>query len=204
MSDSQPARVGLSFEHLNLRFNPFGALDAERRARVAILPPLELEPGEVLQVLGEEGRGKSTRLLTWHYQAPGSGYEYIPEGEDRLKTRTLCELFFVDEAQRLRAVDLERLFARVARLVLATHEDLSRRTTRPVRSMVVAGLDAERLTRILGRRIEEARRGGGAIPTIGPRSVARLLERFGDDLRTMEEYLYEVFQALEGPGHVEV
>lgn len=87
----------LAFEHVNLRFNPFGELDPELRAAVAVLPPLELSAGHVIQVMGEAGRGKTTHLLAWHHAAPGSGYEYVPEGQDRLRCLDLPAFFFVDK-----------------------------------------------------------------------------------------------------------
>lgn len=195
--------VGLAFEHINLRFNPFGELDAEIRAQVAILPPLTLPPGHVLQLMGDAGRGKTTLLLAWHHAASGSAYEYVPEGQDRLVDRTLPPLMFVDEAQRL-CPRRQRLFDQVERLVLATHDDLSSFTTRPVETVVLEGIDVDRLERILSWRIEAARRGAGSLPRLSRQSVERLAERLGDDLRAMELHLYDVFQSLEAPCDVEV
>ncbi len=102
------APISLAFAHLNLRFNPFGELDPAERARVAVLPPLEVRSGEVVQVMGEAGRGKTTHLLAWHAATPASGYEYVPEGSVRLRTRALPAVFFADEAQRLCRRDLDR------------------------------------------------------------------------------------------------
>jgi len=194
----------LAYEHLNLRFNPFGELDEDLRARVSVVEPIEVELGEVVQVLGAAGRGKSTHLLTWHHATPSSAYEYIPEGSDRVRTDPIPAFFFLDEAQRLRPRDRSRLFARVPRLVLASHVDLSRYAHRPVRTIVLQGLDERRLARILSRRIEAARRGTGPLPTISCEALSGLLRRFGDDLRAMESYLYDVFQMLEGPCDVQV
>lgn len=202
---SPPRKVtALAYEHLNLRFNPFGELDPDLRARVAVLQPIELQPGDVVQVLGAAGRGKSTHLLAWHHATPSSAYEYIPEGSDGLRTQPLPSCFFVDEAQRLSRRELARLFQSVPRLALATHDDLSRHTRRPVRTMVLRGLDAPRLARILSARIEAARRASGPVPTVSDQALSNLLLRFGDDLRSMENYLYDVFQALEGPCDVQV
>lgn len=53
------------FEHLNLRFNPFGELDPEQRAAVAVVDHVQLGPG-VTQVVGAPGRGKTTFLLVLH------------------------------------------------------------------------------------------------------------------------------------------
>lgn len=192
----------LPFAHLNLRVNPFGELPRPERARAACVPALECPAGGVVQVLGAAGRGKSTHLIAWHAQHPGSLYEYVPEGADALASRALPPLCFVDEAQRLRRAELARLFESTERLVLASHADLSGRTTRPMRTLVLRGMTAERLERMLARRVELARRGPGAVPRFPAATVSALLERFGDDLRTLERHLYDVFQALERPGDV--
>jgi len=195
---------GRAFEHVNLRFNPFGELNGSRRAQVALLQPLSIRAGDVVQVMGEAGRGKTTHLLAWHHANPSSDYEYSAEGVDRIRTCPLPELFFVDEAQRLTRRELRRIFDWVPRLVIATHEDLSAHTRRSVRTLWLRGMDAERLAAVLQRRIEAARRGPGPIPCLSHAAIAALLARFGDDLRAVESYLYDVFQAVEEPGYVQV
>ncbi len=192
----------LPFAHLNLRVNPFGELPREERALVADVPHLDCPAGSVLQLLGHAGRGKSTHLLAWHARHPGSLYEYVPEGSDALVCRELPNLCFIDEAQRLRPRERARLFSLVPRLVIASHEDLSRHTSRPVRTLHLSGMGAARLSRILARRVEAARRGPGAVPHFPPAAIATLLARFGDDLRSAERHLYDVFQRLEHPGDV--
>lgn len=206
MSSSPPPRIQavLAYEHLNLRFNPFGELPPSERARVAVIRPLRMDGGEVLQVLGAAGRGKTTHLIAWHHATPGSVYEYVPEGSDRVRTEPLPAFFFLDEAQRLNRRQLARLFANVPRLVVATHDDLSRFTRRPVRSIELHGIEPQKLARILSLRIEAARRNPGPLPTLTHASLSKLLLQFGDDLRAMESYLYDRFQSLEAPCDVEL
>jgi hypothetical protein len=194
--------VALPFAHLNLRINPFGELPREERGRAACVPELDCPPGSVIQVLGAAGRGKSTHLLGWHTQHPGSLYEYVGEGADTLVCRTLPALCFIDEAQRLRRAELARLFERAERLVISSHDDLSRQTTRPLRTLVLRGVTPARLERMLARRVELARPGPGAVPRFPPETVHALLDRFGDDLRELESHLYDIFQYLEHPGDV--
>jgi hypothetical protein len=194
----------LAYEHLNLRFNPFGELHPRERARVAVIPPLCMDEGEVLQVLGAAGRGKTTHLVAWHHATPSSAYEYVPEGSDRIRTKPLPAFFFLDEAQRLNRRQLARLFANVPRLVVATHDDLSRFSRRPVRSLELRGIEPWKLARIVSLRIEAARRNPGPLPTLSDASLSKLLLQFGDDLRAMEGYLYDRFQNLEAPCDVEL
>ncbi|MEO0592417.1 MAG: hypothetical protein AAFZ38_02455 [Myxococcota bacterium] len=59
-----------SFEQLNLRFNPFGELERESRARVALVEPISLERGRHIQIVAEAGRGKSTHLTAWQHANP--------------------------------------------------------------------------------------------------------------------------------------
>jgi hypothetical protein len=200
----QPSSLTLPFLGLNLKRNPFGELTRGERASLALVPPLVVGSGEVVQVLGEAGRGKTTHLLAWHVAHPGSEYEYLAEGESRLKTRDAGDPFFVDEAQRLDERELERLFRTVPRLVLGTHRDLSAHTTRLVRTLEVAGLNAQKLCTIVQLRIEASRRAPGPVPTLSAESLTKLIACHGDDLRSIEARLYDAFQRHEGTGRVEV
>lgn len=194
----------LAFAYLNLRYNPFGELPREQRADVAVVAPLVLGVRGIVQVLGKSGRGKSTHLLAWRSRIQGASYEYLPEGQDFLSAKELPDTFLVDEAQRLRRDELDRLFRHVPRLVLGTHEDLSARTSRDVTTVVLEGMNAERLGEILQRRIDAARRGPGSIPRLRRETLEQLVSRYEDDVRAIEGHLYDVFQRLEGPSDVEV
>ena len=195
----------LPFAHLNLRYNPFGELDACTRARIAVVEPLTVEPGEVLQVLGEAGRGKTTHLLAVAQQLPGSVYEYVPEGESRYRARTFPAAgYLLDEAQRVRPALLRRLFARAPQLVIASHEDLTPLSRRPIRTVRIEGLGLAKLDAIIRARVEAARRGPGPLPRVELEQQQRLIQRFGDDLRAIESHLYDLFQQLEGPTDVQV
>ena len=192
-----PRPLQLAFSHLNLRRNPFGALDRMTRAELAVVPAIEVGENEVVQFMGQAGRGKTTHLLALHLRWPGSVYEYIPEGSDRYHTRSLPAVgFLLDEAQRLPPRRLRRMFARARRLVLATHEDVSRYSRRPVRTIEIAGLSAAKLNAIAEARIESARRAPGPIPRLSADACERLVQLHGDDLRAIEYHLYGVFQEL--------
>lgn len=197
--------LALPFVHLNLRYNPFGELDAGARARIAVVEPLAVARGEILQLLGEAGRGKTTHLLALAHVLPGSVYEYVPEGECRFRARSFPpQGYLLDEAQRVRPRLLRWLFARAPRLFIASHADLSGLSSRPVRTVRVGGLGQAKLDAILRARIEAARRGPGPVPRVGAEAQQRLLDRFGDDLRAMQSHLYDLFQRLEGPIDVQV
>lgn len=196
--------LSLPFIHLNLRRNPFGEVPREEVGRVAVVDVPPLSPGDVLQIMGEAGRGKTTTLLALLHQHPTAAYEYLAEGETTLKTplSQIPEIFLLDEAQRLSRRLLKKLFLRAKTLVLATHEDLSPLSPRPMRTITIRGMDASRLTKILERRVEWARRGPGPVPRFPPEAIHALLDRYGDDLRSMEDHLYLTFQSLEALGDV--
>ena len=195
----------LPFIHLNLRYNPFGELDADARARIAVVEPLRVAPGEVLQLIGEAGRGKTTHLLSLARELPGSVYEYVAEGERRFRMRAFPpQGYLLDEAQRVRPRLLRRLFAKAPRLVVASHHNLAGLSCRPVRTVRIGGLGLTKLDAILRARIEAARRGPGPVPRVGAVAQQRLIDRFGDDLRAIESHLYDVLQRLEGPADVQV
>jgi len=196
---------GLAFAHLNLRCNPFGEPSRSERGALAVTATPHLGPGDVIQFLGAAGRGKTTQLLGLAHRHPEASYEYIPEGARRFQTPARSTpLFLLDEAQRLSRRERRRLFMSFTTLVIGSHEDLTAACPRPLRSFQVGGVTATQLTRILERRIEWARRDPGPLPRLSVAASAALIARYGDDQRSIEDYLYGAFQRLEEIGDVQV
>jgi hypothetical protein len=201
----------LPYVRQNLRRNPFGELDLETRAALAVADVEELvallgTPGRVIQLLGGSGRGKTTLLLAIRDRFPGAPYLKIREGE-RAKIPQSHPLF-VDDVQLLPARQRKRLFGRRISFVVCTHEDLSvelesygLRVTciRPAER-----LSPEALEQAFRRRIEAARRGLGPVPWVSRDTVESLIRRHGEDVRAMELALYEGVQRLREVRDVQV
>ena len=207
-SVSQPT---LPFVHLNLRFNPFGELPLKYRAELAVIeiaPLLEhLErPRAVLQLIGDKGRGKTTHLLTLKACFPEAGYVHFPE--DERPPVPEGNPLILDEAQRIPWWQRRQLFQRPVPLILGTHRDFTRQLQRLGRDVktIMAGhkTDRQRLDKILRQRIEFARRNPGPLPTVPLATIDKLLDQHGDDIRAIEGHLYDLFQHLERPCHVEM
>jgi hypothetical protein len=208
---SKPGSLTLPFIHLNLRFNPFGELPLKYRAELAIIDTAPLlthlaRPGAVLQLLGDKGRGKTTHLLTIKSCFPDAAYVHFPEGE-RPPIPSGSPLL-LDEAQRIPWWQRRQLFQFSGPLILGTHRDFTRQLQRLGRDIKTIeageGTNAARLELVFQRRIEFARRSPGPIPTIPMNTIQQLLAQYGDDLRAMEGHLYERFQSLEKPCHVQM
>ena len=158
-------------------------------------------PGFALQVTGACGRGKTTHLLALREHFPDVPYRHYPEGGPRPHVPS-APLLFLDETQRLSKRTRQRLFRRPASFVIGTHEDHRAELERAGLdhcAVELRGLSPQRLSAILERRIEAARRSSGAVPSFDTQSVQLLIDRFGDDVRSIESYLYEIFQRLETP-----
>ena len=209
LADGLPATGHwLPFAHLNLRCNPFGELSPADRASTAVVEiacwvPWLAVDRRALQFVGECGRGKTTHLLALRPRLPQAAYVYLPE-EGGCPPIPQGRPLMIDEAQRLPGRIRRRLLASGAPLVLGTHVELSR----PLRHWgyqvhtvhVAAGLNAQRLTAILNRRIEAARLAVGPVPELRPADADVLLARWGNDIRSIEGFLYERMQQHAG-GH---
>jgi hypothetical protein len=116
----------------------------------------------------------------------------------------------LDEAQRLRVSQWYRLLRGEGPLVISTHVDYRQRFRRHKWRVEHVDLSvpigAERLAEILNRRLtasaipnEKAMDAATSLPRISIQLALRLLARFGGDVRSMEHFLYNQFQAyVEG------
>ena len=202
----------------NLRWNPFGELDAPTWADAALVAPRELDAANVTLVVGPPGRGKTTHLLAWH-DAWGAGpsgeragerarFVRIPLAATRLPPEASSVppgvALLVDEAYALDEASLTALCTHPGPLVIAMHEPRLLPTRRPVVVHRVGGLTAERLVAIARRRIDLARRGPGSLPGVSVATAASLVALHGDDIRAIFHALYELFQRREGPADGEL
>lgn len=197
--------TNLPYNHLNLKQNPFGELDILERQALATVDADRvvkrlIKPGFAVQFIGEKGRGKTSNLLALHRFFPHTPYVRV-----KMECRNIIPPgtpLFIDEAQHLSLWRRLRLFNRNRSYVIGTHKDLGK-------ELKAKGLDfqtiypgenlcVEKLACIFHIRIEHVRRGPGPIPRIKYKTIQELMDRYGDDIRSMEDELYERFQSLGG------
>ena len=199
----------LPWSWCNLRRNPFGELSRTERAELAVFDSSEIVKwiqcnGRAVQLMGDCGRGKTTRMLALQKQMPDASYTYLAEDEP-CGPIPVGRPVMIDEAQRLSRRGRRQIFTSGLPLVLATHRDLSgplrragyRVTTHPIGERS----DADHIRRIMNRRIEASRLAAGAVPTLTMEQAERLVANFGSDIRAMEGYLYDMVQQQKHRGH---
>lgn len=194
----------LAFAHLNLRRNPFGDPTPQQRGELAVVDDLDelaahlSKARAAVQFIGDKGRGKSTHLLALRARFPEAAYVRIGPGERPVIPDT--DPLLVDELQNLPRRLRAALFRRGCSLAIGTHVDLRAELRRAGRGVVTIHprrrISVALLRRIFERRIEWARRGPGRVPGLTHATLDDLHQRFGDDVRAMEQYLYDVFQSL--------
>jgi chromosomal replication initiation ATPase DnaA len=208
-----------TFIDIGFACNPFRALERGEWVRAAVIPGAvrrAVQAGGHLQILGPAGSGKTTTLLALEDEFRRAGrtcaYEYIPPKANRFRTETKeLDVFLLDEAQRLsgRILFFGRQRARLARaaqagtrLVLGSHDELAdifRAADMPLQTLRLEPPGAGRLAEILERRLSLfANRTDRAM--FSEEALLWLLRNFGEDLRTMEYFLYEFFQTARPEG----
>ncbi len=206
------------WSHLGLRANPFQSLNRADWLEIAWLPAqlaawLE-QPTAVLQILGEKGSGKTSALLAisrtlrqQHYQ---TSYVYLPADEPHPELEPLKDgVLIVDEAQRLSRQARKRLFTsaqmktqqRVTapRLIYSSHEDFLTSSVQDSNDFVtytLHGLNVHDLVGLLDRRVQFFASGEDCKVHFEPEAIDFLISTFLSDLRAMEAYLYDFFQAI--------
>lgn len=192
----------LPWADCNLYRNPFGQLTRDERAEVAVvdMDSIMQRVGNMrsaLQLIGDCGRGKTTRLLALRKRFPASSYVYLPE-EGPCAAIAEGNPVLIDEAQRLPAEARRRIFATGLPLVLATHRDMSRQLRRfryDVHTEWIGdGNTPELICQLLNQRIEASRLHAGAVPILTLDESRQLVQRFGSDIRGIEHYLYQRVQ----------
>lgn len=215
MAGAPPISVGSvsPWRRLNLRRNPFGEPPSDEAGDLVVLPEAEelvaplRRSRSVVQILGACGRGKTARMRFLEQRFPATPYVYLAEDEPlpelpEIKPRSGGgPALLLDEAQRLPRRRRRRLFRRAARvgasLALASHEDLTAELETcglESRTIRIQGLTVDHLSRIVERRLAWARAAPGPVPGLGRDDAGQLLERFGDDLRSLLDHLYEDYQ----------
>lgn len=185
---------------LNLRYNPFGELDRDDRGRVAVVDvePLVAAlrvPGTAVQLRGACGRGKSTHLHAIARALPEARYSRVDRGGPRCSGG----IYLMDEADHFGSVRRWAYLRRASSLAVATHADMSRFLRLcgyRVVDVAVGGVRRERLVSLCDKRIEAARAGEGPVPSVPEALLAKLEARHGDDLRAIEDALYDWVQDL--------
>jgi Rad3-related DNA helicase len=129
------------------------------------------------------------------YVPPAAPYPIIPRDQPLV----------VDEADRLPRASRRHLLAASGLVAIATHRDVSRifpQNQYEVLTLNIANLgNPVRLAAMLNRRIRASSSDTGPTPRISILQATELIGRFGDDIRAIEEYLYEAFQQLEVTSH---
>ena len=190
-----PVRIR-SFQDLNLSRNPFGEPSLAARVDLAVARPIPAPRGRVVQLVAPQGRGKSTVLLAQLRFLREAVYWRAGGESDRPRPASEDSVLLLDEADALSSRALRRVVRPWARVIAATHVDLSRRLGRPTDTIALPPLDLESFRTYLARRMEWARLGPGPIPRFADAFVVELWRQYGGNLRLLEHALYETFQSL--------
>ena len=197
------SRSRFPWTRLNLKRNPFGELTEDERAELAVfaegdLSRCDVVAGQAVQLIGDCGRGKTTRMLAIRRALPEASYVYLPEKKP-CPAIPFGSPLLIDEAQRLPRRIRRNVFSTGLPLVLATHDNLERVLRRfgyAVRSIWIGNENTpELIGRLLNLRIEASRLGAGPLPEVNPKQVEQLVDRFGTNVRAIEHFLYERFQS---------
>jgi len=207
------------FRRLGFRCNPFRRPTAEEWASLAVLPGGLLEAvrgGGHVQVIGDAGTGKSTCLrgLAARFAGEGrrAGYECLAAGQRRPATRVGgLEVLLLDEAQRLTRRERSGLLEGLAagrgrpRMVLGVHEDLTplfARYGQPLLTVRLGRCPPSHAVAVLSRRLSYFALDDPPATAFSAEAAGYLCAALDGNLRRIDDFLYEFFQALPRPGLV--
>lgn len=207
------------FTKLGLSSNPFRTLTDDEWADIAVIPPqieTAFNAGNNLLILGKQGRGKSTTLhhlirqIAW--QGKQTAYERLPAFTWRYQTNIqTLDAFALDEAQRLAPWKWPSILHSVhqgMRLIIGSHRNdkwLFQLAEMPITVFHLEKLaNRQHLERVLQRRMDYFSINDNALVRFDSAAIDYLWQQYGDNLRAIEECLYDVFQQLDQPTTITV
>ena len=197
------------YSHLHLKWNPFGEATPEDRAvlaQVDLAPFLPLlSPLCALELRGAHGRGKSTTLMALRRSlAPTAPYV---RGSRHHQEIPVAPWVFLDEVQCFHIFRLWSFARRMKKscgtIVYSTHQNrqwLFRLAGFVTRQTVVDYSKPETLMAVFNQRIAWAQNHRGPPPQLCCSDIENLKVQFGDDIRGMENHLYDRINQLADPA----
>lgn len=201
------------FSNLRLAFNPFRVMTAAEQAEIAVLSQNILESVQdyqFIQIMGHQGRGKTTTLLGLRYylqqKDKEAEYHYIPRWHIKFQPTIRSDtVLILDETQRILppvfATTIKNCVLKNTQLIFSSHISwhwLFVLLRIPLYSTTRRQHTQTHFAEIIERRLTYA-----ALSTIdhscvsfAPDAISYLKKCFGDDLRAMQYYLYDVFQDI--------
>ena len=197
------------YERLFYNENPFGERTRKQRAALALFNSAPFDEHlknasptsrKAVQLMGEKGRGKSTRLLALSQR---KGAHYFRASRDDIETvPKRVPLLLLDELHLAPFMRKRALYKRSDALVVSTHRNLFASLTRAgfdVLCLRVQNTSAKDICEIFRRRIEDVRFDKRAA-NFELTHAEVLVATFGDDIRAMESHLYECVQNAKSPA----
>jgi hypothetical protein len=155
----------------------------------------------LVQVIGEQGAGKSTHLHVWRHRLPGP-YHYVPRRpyRQRWQRPPVAPLVYGDEIDRMPVPLRRRWFRRLGRIgatvVIGTHTDLSRlgrRSRFEVRTHHLGPVDRAGLAAVLDHRVAAVTLSDAAERfAFSDSEVALILEQSGGNLREVDVIAHRI------------
>ncbi|MEO1260714.1 MAG: hypothetical protein AAFZ15_18090 [Bacteroidota bacterium] len=190
-----------------MRHNPFGGLtDQELRRAIVpndilsdIIKDVESKESYMVQLVGKKGRGKTLHLKILQQLFDEYPIYLLDENID-LKTidRTESKIFFIDSIQHIRFMKRIQLYRRAHKIVFTTHHHRLHEfflAGTKHKTYLMKGLDEQVLGNAIKKRIAIAADINDFNQVeINQKLVRQLLRKYGDDFRSILNYLYDQFK----------
>jgi hypothetical protein len=199
------------YHRWNLTRNPFGEWTRAERAELAVVEHLDVwiemmnNPRVAIEFVGDCGFGKTTHLLALMKTIPNIQYVYYPP-TGRRPALPRWRPLLIDEAQRMGYFRRREMLRGGGPIAIGSHISLSsnlRKSGFEVTTVnVELPMSPTQINCILNRRIQACRLNQDQpLPLVDEAQALQLSYRFGGNLRRIEDFLYEQFQAsIVQPG----
>jgi len=192
------------------KYNPFAGVDHEEVEQIlvprfdieAILNTIKSEEALLIELIGKQGRGKTTHLIFLHEQVKEIPIYFLHAGANSFEKilADTSEVIFIDSIHHLNVFQRSQIFKAKRIVIFTTHftrkyEGLI--VGKPTKQLKFKGIDKRILRELVAKRLQFYSIEYDEDLMLNDVEIEKLIKKYGDNYRAIVNHLYDKYQNYE-------